>query len=35
MAVSDNVIPAEGFVDFIESLDKKGLNVSKKWQKTC
>ena len=33
MLVSDNVIPAERLGVFIENLDKKGLNISKKWQK--
>ena len=34
MTVSDNTIKAEGLDDFIKNLGKKGLNVSKKWQKT-
>ena len=34
MIVSDNVIQAEGLGDFFKNLGKKGLNVSKKWQKT-
>ena len=35
MVVSDNVIRAEGIGDFFKNLGKKGLNVSKKWQKLC
>ena len=34
MVVSDNVIQAEGLGDFFKNLGKKGLNVSKRWQKT-
>ena len=34
MIVSDNTIKAEGLGDFFKNLGKKGLNVSKKWQKT-
>ena len=34
MTVSDNTIKAEGYGDFFKNLGKKGLNVSKKWQKT-
>ena len=33
MIVSDNTIRAESFSDFFKKLGKKGLNVSKKWQK--
>ena len=33
MIVSDNTIQAEGLGDFFKNLGKKGLNVSKKWQK--
>ena len=33
MMVSDNVIQAEGLVNFFKNLGKKGLNVSKKWPK--
>ena len=34
MIVSDNMIQAEGLGDFFRNLGKKGLNVSKKVQKT-
>ena len=34
MIVSDNTIQAEGLGNFLKNLGKKGLNVSKKWQKT-
>ena len=34
MTLSDNIIQAEGLGDFFKNLGKKGLNVSKKWQKT-
>ena len=34
MTVSDNTIKAEGLGDFVKNLGKKGLNVSKKRQKT-
>ena len=34
MVVSDNVIQAEGLGDFFKNLGRKGLNISKKWQKT-
>ena len=34
MTVSDNTINTEGLGDFCKNLGKKGLNVSKKWQKT-
>ena len=33
MIVSDNTRLAEGLGDFFKNLGKKGLNVSKKWQK--
>ena len=35
MIVSDNTIQAVGLGDFFQNLGKKGLNVSKIWQKTC
>ena len=35
MIVSDNTIKAEGLADFFKNLGKKGLSVSKRWQKTC
>ena len=34
MTVTDNTIQAEGLSDFFKNSGKKGLNVSKKWQKT-
>ena len=34
MTVSYNTKKAEGLGDFFKNLGKKGLNVSKKWQKT-
>ena len=34
MIVSNNSFQAEGLGDFFRNLGKKGLNVSKKWQKT-
>ena len=34
MIVSDNTMQAEGLGDFFKNLGKKGVNVSKKWQKT-
>ena len=33
MIVSDNTIRAEGLGDYFKNLGKRGLNVSKKWQK--
>ena len=33
MNVSDNTIPAEDLGVIFKNLGKKGLNVSKKWQK--
>ena len=33
MTVSDNTIQAEGLGDFLKNLGKKGLNLSKIWQK--
>ena len=33
MIVSDNTIQGEGLGDFFKNLSRKGLNVSKKWQK--
>ena len=35
MVVSDNKIRAEGLGDCFKNLGEQGLNVSKKWQKTC
>ena len=34
MTVSVDTIKAEGLGDFFKNLAKKGLNVSKRWQKT-
>ena len=34
MIVSDNVIQAESLGDFFKNPGKKGVNISKKWQKT-
>ena len=34
MTVSDNTIQVETLSHFFKNLGKKGLNVSKKWQKT-
>ena len=33
MIVSDNIIQAEGFDDFVKNLGKKGINISKKMAK--
>ena len=33
MILTDNTIRAEGLGDFFKNIGKKGLNVSKKWQK--